>query len=192
MLYLIIRYLVEKYEMDRSAYMLQMQAEQYKGLKRHLEETRRMRHDFRQMIYSIRELAERKDFERLQAYIGSFCKEYAGNAGRFDFCRNTALNALLAHYAARAEELQIDIGGWSFEIAESERISDIDLCVIFGNIVENAIEACEKVRIGERYIQLSADREEGQCLYITMVNSSDGCSIKKKDCLLYTSDAADE
>ena len=94
-----------------------------------------MRHDFRQMIYSIRELAERKDFERLQAYIGSFCKEYAGNAGRFDFCRNTALNALLAHYAARAEELQIDIGGWSFEIAESERISDIDLCVIFGNIV---------------------------------------------------------
>ena len=184
MLYLIIRYLVEKYEMDRSAYMLQMQAEQYKVLKRHLEETRRMRHDFRQMIYSIRELAERKDFERLQAYIGSFCKEYAGNAGRFDFCRNTALNALLAHYAARAEELQIDIGGWSFEIAESERISDIDLCVIFGNIVENAIEACEKVRIGERYIQLSADREEGQCLYITMVNSSDGCSIKKKEVFL--------
>ena len=65
--------------------MLQMQAEQYKVLKRHLEETRRMRHDFRQMIYSIRELAERKDFERLQAYIGSFCKEYAGNAGVLTF-----------------------------------------------------------------------------------------------------------
>ena len=55
------------------------------------------------------------------------------------------------------------------------------ICVIFGNIVENAIEACEKVRVGERYIRLSADREGSQCLYITMVNSSDGCSVKKKE-----------
>ena len=28
-----------------------------------------MSHDFRQTIYSIRDLAERQDFERLQSYI---------------------------------------------------------------------------------------------------------------------------
>ena len=39
-----------------------------------------MSHDFRQTIYSIRDLAERQDFERLQSYIGAFCDEYAGNA----------------------------------------------------------------------------------------------------------------
>lgn len=184
MLYLIIRYLVEKYEMDRTAYALQMQAEQYEVLRRHLAETRRMRHDFRQTIYSIRDLAERQDFERLQSYIGAFCEEYAGNAVTSTFCRNTALNALLAHYAARAKELQIDIGQWGIDVAEEERISDIDLCVIFGNILENAIAACERVPVKERYIRLSADREEDCCLYITMVNSSDGKNEKKNGVFL--------
>lgn len=179
MLYLIIRYLVEKYEMDRAAYALQMQAEQYEVLRRHLAETRRMRHDFRQTIYAIRELAERQDITHLKSYIGAFCDEYAGNAVTYTFCRNTALNALLAHYAARAKELQIDIGQWSIDVAEEERISDIDLCVIFGNILENAIAACERVAIEERYIQLSVDHEEDCCLYITMVNSSDGRNEKK-------------
>lgn len=183
MLYLIIRYLVEKYETDRSAYVLQMQAEQYEVLKHHLEETRRMRHDFRQIIYSIRELAGRKDFEHLQSYIGAFCKEYMGNTVPRTFCKNTALNALLAHYASRAEELQIEAGQWNLDIVEEEPVSDIDLCVIFGNILENAIDACEKVEIGERYIQLSADRED-DCLYITMINSSDGKSERKNGVFL--------
>lgn len=184
MLYLIIRYLVEKYEMERSAYVLQMQAEQYEVLRRHLAETRRMRHDFRQTIYSIRELAERRDFEHLQSYIGAFCDAYAGNAVTSTFCKNTALNALLAHYAARAEELGIEIGQWSVDIAEEEQISDIDLCVIFGNILENAIDACRRVQSGARYIRLSADHEEGRCLYITMVNSSDGQNEKKNGAFL--------
>lgn len=39
--------------------------------------------------------------------------------------------------------------------------------------------ACERVAIGDRYIRLSADREEDCCLYITMVNSSDGRDEKK-------------
>ena len=66
-----------------------------------------MSHDFRQTIYSIRDLDERQDFERLQSYIGAFCDEYAGNAVTYTVCKNTALNALLAHYAARAGELQM-------------------------------------------------------------------------------------
>ncbi len=53
-------------------------------------------------------------------------------------------------------------------------ISDIDLCLIFGNLLDNAVTACRHVRADARFIRLSADLDTPGHLYITMVNSFDG------------------
>ena len=53
-------------------------------------------------------------------------------------------------------------------------ISDIDLCLIFGNLLDNAVTACRHVRADARFIRLSADLDTPGHLYITMVNCFDG------------------
>ncbi|MFR5952305.1 MAG: ATP-binding protein [Coprococcus sp.] len=50
----------------------------------------------------------------------------------------------------------------------------MDLCLIFGNLLDNAVTACRHVRTDARFIRLSADLDTPGHLYITMVNSFDG------------------
>jgi sensor histidine kinase regulating citrate/malate metabolism len=58
------------------------------------------------------------------------------------------------------------------ELPGNTGISDSDLCIVFGNCVENAIEACRKIS-GERFIRINS-KLTGKMLAITVDNSFDG------------------
>jgi sensor histidine kinase YesM len=51
-------------------------------------------------------------------------------------------------------------------------VSDADLCIVFGNCVENAIEACQRAG-GERFIRIKSIII-GDMLAVTIDNSFDG------------------
>lgn len=53
---------------------------------------------------------------------------------------------------------------------ENSRILDVDLCSIFGNILENAIDGCCTVEEGKRYFNLTSEIK-GDCLYIVSTNN---------------------
>ena len=57
--------------------------------------------------------------------------------------------------------------------AKTEQLTDAELCVIFGNLLENALEACGRMTEGRRFLRLSSDVHLGT-LTITMDNSFDG------------------
>ncbi len=50
-------------------------------------------------------------------------------------------------------------------------ISDIDLCVLIGNLIDNALEACRELPREERFIRLYIGRLKGQ-LYISVTNAT--------------------
>ena len=52
----------------------------------------------------------------------------------------TAVNALLNYYMGRAQMVNAGIE-WEISLPENLSISDIDLCGILGNILENAVLA---------------------------------------------------
>ena len=60
----------------------------------------------------------------------------------------------------------------SLELPEDTGVSDSDLCIVFGNCVENAIEACRGIS-GERFIRINT-RLSGKMLAVTVDNSFDG------------------
>ena len=57
--------------------------------------------------------------------------------------------------------------------ADTEQITDAELCVIFGNLLENAVEACGRMSEGRKFIRLNSAVHLGT-LTITMDNSFDG------------------
>ena len=63
---------------------------------------------------------------------------------------------------------------WKTDIPANIAIDDTVLSIVFGNLIENAIEACCKIPEPERYIILNADTRTEGCLYITMSNSFNG------------------
>ena len=93
------------------------------------------------------------------------------------YCDNVVVGAALGFYIQTAREEGVKIRVRVQVPATNRDISDASLCVIFGNLLENAIEACRLVK-GERFIKLSA-RVNGEMLFITMDNCSPGGSVQK-------------
>lgn len=157
--------------------MLSLQVAQYESLKQNMEQTKAQRHDLRHQLAVIRSYSMEGDTARLTGYLDTLIAEIPDQYGVF-YCENIAVNAIVSHYAALAEKNGIKLSVKLTVPEYSERISDTSLCVIFGNLLENAIEACERMIGGDRFIRLYS-RVQYKSLTITVDNSFDGTVHKQ-------------
>lgn len=150
---------------------LAMQKEQHQTMIEAIAGERTFRHDLRQHISVLHEFAERDDLDSLKQYFdqleGRLPANYAGV-----FCENAAVDAILRHYKTNAESAGIEFSA-AVQVAEGMPISDVDLCVIFGNCLENALEACKRQTDHKKYVMVSAGTSVG-VLAITVENSFNG------------------
>ena len=141
------------------------------------EELKRQRHDLKHQYVVLDSFIDEKEYEKAQKYIAKLINAIPQEKVTV-YCRNEALNALITYYAKAAEQngISYDV---SLEIPQSTgSITDIQLCIIFGNLLENAIEACGRTQSKNRFIRLRSNVKVGM-LYITMDNSCDG-NIRKE------------
>ena len=75
---------------------------------------------------------------------------------------NTAFDAIISTKKALAESKNIEFA-LQIQIPEKIQVDAVDLCVIFGNALDNAIEACEKLET-IRTINVSAIYDDNQLI----------------------------
>ena len=86
---------------------------------------------------------------------------------------HAALNALLNYYAEAAHQHEIRLRVIAV-LPATLPISDVDLCNIVGNILDNAITACLDIPRTERYIRLSISCPNDVRFGIVASNSFNG------------------
>ena len=59
------------------------------------------------------------------------------------YCNNSTVDAILNHYILLAKDNGIEVH-LNVALPEELKIRDTDLCIVIGNLLENAIEASEK------------------------------------------------
>ena len=158
---------------------LEFQSEHYKRLQAHIADTKRARHDLRHHLSVFQSYINAGEIEKLAAYVNKYAASLPDDT-EIAFCENYAVNSILRYYISMAknEGIQVDT---HLELPENTGASDSDLCIIFGNCVENAIEACRNVDEG-KYIRINS-QITGKMLAITIDNSFDGV-LKKEDVAL--------
>ena len=134
------------------------------------EQTRQMRHDLRHHLTAIQAMAGDEN-PRLAAYLSKLIRDIP-TAVR-DYCENPTVNAVVSHYAARCRQEGIAFAARLTVPAQNETLDDRAVCVVFANLLENAVEACGRMDGGEKFIRLNSSLEYG-VLTITMDNSFDG------------------
>ena len=112
----------------------------FAALYRYLNETRALRHDFRQHLRVLSGLAQSGKTEELAEYLASL--EDVPVLVRYS--ANPTVDALIAYYAALAENQATHID-WALELPEELNMRTTDFCAILGNLVENALQAVEKL-----------------------------------------------
>lgn len=136
---------------------LQIQADHYATLAKSNFELRRFRHDFKNVKIGLSKYIEQQDIPSALALLesGEDTMRAAEDILPFD-CGNGIIDALLADKQTKALDKNISIR-FDGAIPSLSKLAPIDLCVIFGNTIDNAVEACEQLLAEqEKVIQISA------------------------------------
>ena len=174
--YFIVDGMIDASETRERNQFLEMQESHYHAVQRYMDETARVRHDFKHTIGALSDLAAHGDVDAVREYLDAYL-EAQPRTDTAQFCSDTAVNAMLNHYRQRAldQEIEIDL---EIDLPPSA-IASMDLCSILGNILENAIIACGSVPETNRYVDLLI-RNDHSMLYIVASNAFDG-QVRVKD-----------
>lgn len=112
-----------------------------------IEAARRQRHDQRHHRIVLAEYLLRGQTDKALAYLEQLDEE-AGETptDKFIWCENDTLNAILSGYARKAEAKGV-VFEVKANVEKTVAISDIELVVVFANLIENAIAACGEVQV---------------------------------------------
>lgn len=138
-----------------------------------MENTHRMQHDLRHHFTAIDGMLKNCEYEELGRYVAGF--GVALPAGEPDeYCAIGVLNVLACHYdmLCKQNHIHFDLRSNTQKDNDGSGISDTDLCCLFGNLLENAVEACLRVVHGKRFIRVGV-AHTGIVLTLSVENSTD-------------------
>ena len=159
-------------EIDILERSIDAQKEKNNLLLEHEEEVRRQRHDLRQHLNVILSALEKKRYEEIEAYVRELTERIPVNRD-VTWCDHPVANALLSYYVSSAEAEGVQCEVRAQIPANLPRVSDGDLCVLIGNLLENALEACRRMKEGPKSLKFRA-RIQGELLTVIVDNTYDG------------------
>lgn len=135
------------------------------------DELRKMRHDIRNHLTNIKGLAENGHYADISPYISKM------NVGLGTFSLavktgNPVLDVIVSDKFQMAQSGNITFRS-EFSFPSSENFDAYDIGVIVNNLLTNAIEACENMKGGDRYITLTGGRKK-RFFIIEVTNSYEG------------------
>ncbi len=168
--YLVVKGLLNSAETETRLKLLEMREAQFDSQQNFIKASQKTRHDFRQSIRTMLELYNMGKIDDLGAYLKEYENDLPSNEIR-NYTDNAALNALLNYYRHICTQNKIRFTV-RINYPDEQEISDVDLCTIVGNILENAVIASQKT--DDRFIDLTILEENEAQLYIVVTNSFDG------------------
>ena len=159
--------------MRKSTY-LKLVRYQTEQSERHLREVRSIhgemrgyKHDFHHHLQTLRGQLEAGEVERALAYITEL-DEKLTHVDTLIKTGNVALDAILSAKLsqAKAEGIPVTIKA---NVPEGLTLSDVELSIVVGNLLDNAIEACREAE--EKFLRIYMGMK-GKMLYFSMLNAA--------------------
>jgi two-component system sensor histidine kinase AgrC len=130
------------------------------------------RHDMRHHLNLIDAYLSDDNKEAAQLYIKQI-GENIDSTIHSKYCNNYSVNLILSSYITKALNEKIIIET-NIDLEENNAVSDMDLCIVFANTIENAINACKRINnVNDRIIKIFCKTKNDQ-LFIQISNSCDG------------------
>ena len=133
------------YEVTNQQMELRLMAQKthYEKLKEQIDKTNKMRHDMRQHLRMIAALLDGKKYDEIREYLNQYQITYQPGNTYVSYCQNPAVDAILHYYEEECQKRQIAFN-CQVEMPGRTNIEDTDFCRLFGNLLENAVDAAHK------------------------------------------------
>jgi len=134
------------------------------------EKFRTERHDFRHKMQVIAGMIDQGEYDKLREVVLTFHESIQETAVQ-RYCSSAVIDAVLSSYLQKAERRGIKVGV-SLSFPEPLPVNEAELATVFGNAIENAINACGKLPSDKRQIEVKVLTAPRFMLQIS--NSYDG------------------
>ncbi len=155
-----------------------VEKQQMKAMKRRLEEAenfygsiRKARHEMRNHITNIKGLVAAEQYGEAERYMEKLDETMQGLD--FRFSTGNAVTDIIVNDKYRRAAKSGTAFLVRFEYRETDTISAFDMGIVLNNLLENAVEACEKTGLPGGRISLSLKRRN-HFLLVEVENSFDG------------------
>ena len=172
-------------QIDRkiAVYQKELMETHYQEVETMYRQMRGWRHDYRSHIQAMKAYAADGDMEAIKDYLDLLdtdlnAVDTAVKTG------NPMADAILNSKISLARSRNIPVHA-DADIPVKLRMSELDLCIILGNLFDNAIEASLLLTEGHRLIRIYMDMKNTQ-LYISFTNFTAGKKMAKRGKLFHT------
>ncbi len=149
-------------------------------------QVRGWRHDYRNHINNMKIQLSQENYDGLSDYLN----ELADDLDTVDTViktGNVMADAILNSKLNVAEKMNVQLNVKA-NVPEALPMSDVELCSVLGNMLDNAVEACGTLPEEERFMRVYIGKLKGQ-LYLSVQNSA-GKVRKEKGSYLSTKEDA--
>ena len=174
MLYMMERfnYLAKKRHEDEMYRKEMYYKEQYYSeVERRNEYVHNLKHDMKNKLIELLYLLEKGDIQGVAGKLSIYCDELE-KIDENSYCNNPIVDSVLRikFGVAKSDKIRIDT---TIRIPKQMQLEHGDIGVLYGNLLDNAIEACRKVEENRRFIRIENKFTEGKLLLI-VENSKTG------------------
>ena len=139
---------------------------------------RDMRHNMKNNLVSILAYAENGDNEKIIRFVNEIMEEGGIKTSTVTNSGNIVIDSLIGYWYVEAKKVGIDFSV-NLNIPMEIPFRGADICLILGNLLENAVEAAQKAE-GKKYIRLHMKYDKNNLL-LFVENNYKGVLIKTKD-----------
>ena len=139
---------------------------------------RDMRHNMKNNLVSILAYAENGDNEKIIRFVNEIMEEGGIKTSAVTNSGNIVIDSLIGYWYVAAKKAGIEFSV-NLNIPMEMPFRGADICLILGNLLENAVEAAQRAE-GEKYIRLHMKYDKNNLL-LFVENNYKGVLIKTKD-----------
>ncbi len=132
-------------------------------------QVRGWRHDYRNHIQNMKIQLHERNYDRLNSYLDELAEDL-DTVDTVIKTGNIMADAVLNSKLSVAQRLNISISV-KVNIPAEIPLSDIELCALLGNLLDNGVEACAKLEESKRFLRVYINTLKNQ-LYISVQNSA--------------------
>lgn len=166
MFFKVIDTLSDNYEKEMLLQEAEAKEQYYKEVEKSSRKVQKIKHDFKNMLLAI--CGSYKDKNKISDEIRTIVQELDESDKKI-YTSNVVINTIINNKISQAENLEMKTDV-NIKVSKSVSLDYKDAGILLGNILDNAIEACEKMSKEDRWIKIDMFHQKST-LFIKVCNS---------------------
>lgn len=154
-----------------------MEEESYIQMKEYVTETYVLKHDIKKHINIISQLLNEGEYNKAKNYSNQLTVQVE-NITPVIQTNNKILDNIFNSRINKASSKNIKIELLNLSVLKNINMEEIDICSLFTNVIDNAIEACEKLNDNNKKISIYLN-EKNNFIYFSCENYLNNSILKK-------------